>query len=305
MSGLTRRATRAVRPRAAAAASMRSISRSDSALKARIAGFDAEPELLVRLADAGEDDLRGRKPALEARPELASRNDVRPGAERGETPEDREARVGLGGVADEVRDRREGGVVTAGGLVDPGRAVDVERRPVLAGEVRERHAVARETRRFAARSPPRWRTIADALRRVPDNASGTRRCRCERVELDHGAAFRRGEEPSEIGHRREGIQLDFARRFSEPAAVRRPHRAFPLRDRESRPRSSPCKARLNRPATASPRSCVAGTRSENVRSICPSERQDADLAAMDRGHRDAVAGQKAVRSKRRDRARRV
>ena len=143
MSGLTRRATLARRPAARAAASeMRSISRSDSALKARrpastpariSSSVLPTPEKTIRSA--------GNPLSRQARsspPETTSA----PAPSCGEPLEDREARIGLGRVADEVRESGERGVEAPEGLFDLRPAVDVERRAVLAREIRERHAVA-------------------------------------------------------------------------------------------------------------------------------------------------------------------
>ena len=106
------------------------------------ARLDAGADLLVRLPDAGEDDPLGRESAFEAGAQLAARDDIRARAERGEAREDREAGVGLGGVADQVGESGKRGVEAPEGLRDFRPAVDVERRAVLAREIRERHAVA-------------------------------------------------------------------------------------------------------------------------------------------------------------------
>src|SRR5204862_5679343 len=107
-------------------------------------GRDAVRDLFVGLADSGEDDLLGRESAGESRAQLAAGDDVRAGAEIGEDLQDREARVRLGRVADQVRHRGKRRVEPAVVLFDQRTAVDVDRRPDGAGDLREENAVTRQ-----------------------------------------------------------------------------------------------------------------------------------------------------------------
>ncbi len=103
---------------------------------------DAGADLLVRLADAREDDPVRREPRLEAGAQLSSRHDVRSRAERREELQNREVRVGLRRVADQMRDHGERAVERVELLLDRRPAVNVDRRPLAARDLGETHAVA-------------------------------------------------------------------------------------------------------------------------------------------------------------------
>ena len=107
-------------------------------------GLQSKSDLRLRLADAGKDDpLRG-EPALQSGAQLAARDDVRAGAERGEDAQDREVRVRLRRVADEMGDGGERRVEPPEALLDRGAAVDIAGRAGARGDRIERHAVAEE-----------------------------------------------------------------------------------------------------------------------------------------------------------------
>ena len=154
MSGLTRRATRATLPPRRAIASIFSISRSDSALKARIPA--ATPAAISSsVLPTPEKTIRSAGiPHWSDRAQLAARDDVGARAEARKQRQDREVRVGLGGVADEVGDRGKRRVEAPEVLLDQRPAVDVEGSAELPRRVLERHAVAEELRRLVARIPP-------------------------------------------------------------------------------------------------------------------------------------------------------
>src|SRR5262249_38218219 len=105
-----------------------------------------ELDLLVGLADAGEDDPVRRDSRLHRSAQLVAGDDVDARAERGERLDDREVPVGLHRVADEVRRtlRTERGVEAAEALLDQRAAVDVDGRADLARDPRERQPVAAE-----------------------------------------------------------------------------------------------------------------------------------------------------------------
>ena len=110
--------------------------------------LDAEVDRLrqlgVCLADAGEDDLGRDEAGAQRDVDLAAgiRVDLAPQGTK--EAHDGERRVGLEGVVQRVRVRREGLVrgAVAGG--DRRGAVDVERRAVGGGGISERYAVAHE-----------------------------------------------------------------------------------------------------------------------------------------------------------------
>ena len=106
MSGLTRTATRALTPRAAAIASMRSISPSDSALMLRSPRPMARSSSASRLADAGEDDLRRREAGAQRDVDLADRVRVGGCAEAAQQARDPQRRVGLERVVERGADSR-------------------------------------------------------------------------------------------------------------------------------------------------------------------------------------------------------
>jgi hypothetical protein len=98
----------------------------------------------VGLRHAGEDDLRGDEAGAQRDVDLPARVGVDAAAEAAQQAHQRERRVGFQGVVDGVRVVAERGVdgAIAGG--DGRRAIDVERRPVDAGDLGERNAVTFE-----------------------------------------------------------------------------------------------------------------------------------------------------------------
>ena len=144
MSGLTRMATRA---RVWRARAMR-VDALELAFRLGVDRLDAEVDRLrqlgVRLADAGEDDLRRDEAGAQRDVDLAAGIRVDLAAQAAQQAHDRQRRVGLERVVHRVRVRREGLVrgAVAGG--DRRGAVDVERRAVGGGDVGERYAVADE-----------------------------------------------------------------------------------------------------------------------------------------------------------------
>ena len=144
MSGLTRSETRATAPRAAAAAPIRAISSSLSAFHSPIPCSSPRAISASVLPTPAKTMRSGREPGAPRGEQLAARDDVGPRPERGEQAQDRPVAVGLHRVADPRPGRREGRLVGPEGRLDPGAAVDVERRPVLARRVLERHPVAPE-----------------------------------------------------------------------------------------------------------------------------------------------------------------
>ena len=77
------------------------------AFRFRVDGLDAEVDRLRqlrgRLADAGEDDLRGNEAGAQRDVDLAAGVGVRAGAKRAQQPRDRERRVRLERVVQRVR----------------------------------------------------------------------------------------------------------------------------------------------------------------------------------------------------------
>ena len=105
------------------------------------AGGQREIHLGGRLADAGEQDLRGRDAGGERAAQLALRNDVGAGAELGQRADHRLVGVGLHGVADE---RVEIGEGLAEDAVVAGKRrgrVAVEGRADGGGDRRDRHVL--------------------------------------------------------------------------------------------------------------------------------------------------------------------
>ena len=146
MSGLTRSATRARRPAARAAASIRSISPADSALIERRSSPTARASSAARLADAGEDDLAGGEAGPERGVDLAARVRVGQAAQAAEQAHEGEVGVRLERVVQRVRHVGERGVERGDPLADRVGAVDVEGR-ARAAPPRRRAA----SRRTAAR----------------------------------------------------------------------------------------------------------------------------------------------------------
>ena len=128
MSGLTRSATRATRPCAPR-------DRGDAIELAGGFGVDGADasrdrvlELVARLADAGEDDVRRREARALRDRDLAAGVRIGAAAERAQQAYDRQRRVRLQRVMDRVRVRCERVVDGAIRFADRARAVDVGRR---------------------------------------------------------------------------------------------------------------------------------------------------------------------------------
>ena len=103
---------------------------------------DRVVELVARLADAGEDDLRRLEAGPQGRLDLAPRVRVGAGAEVPEQAQDGERGVRLEGVVNGVGVSRERRVEGGARAPDEARAVDVDGRPGPAGDLRHRNAVA-------------------------------------------------------------------------------------------------------------------------------------------------------------------
>ena len=103
---------------------------------------DGALELRIRLADAGEDDLRRREAGAQRDVDLADRVRVGGRAEAAQQARDAQRRVGLERVMQSVRISAEGLLhfAVAGG--DRAGVVDVERSAEACGELCERQAVA-------------------------------------------------------------------------------------------------------------------------------------------------------------------
>ena len=144
MSGLTRIATRARVCRVA----RDGVDALELARRLGVDGLDAEVDRLrqlgVRLADAGEDDLRRDEAGAQRDVDLAAGVGVGAAAEAAQQARDRQRRVGLERVVQRVRVRRERLVDGAVARGDGRGAVDVERRAVGGGE---RRRAARRRRR--------------------------------------------------------------------------------------------------------------------------------------------------------------
>ena len=136
------------RGRASAAAAAQRVDALDLAFRLRVDACVTPRSMAcassaVGLADAGEDDLRGMKPARSATsispPEFASA----PAAERRAAAARSPASSSPSARSGARADSRERLVDRAVAVGDGRGAVDVERRAVSGGEVGERHAVAR------------------------------------------------------------------------------------------------------------------------------------------------------------------
>ena len=132
MSGFTRRETRAVRPRAAAAAPMPPISSSLSALHSPIPCSRPSAISASLLPTPAKTIRSGGKPARSAASSSPPETMSAPAPSAGEQAQDGAVAVGLHRVADPVRHRREGPLVGRKAASICRAAVDVERRPELA-----------------------------------------------------------------------------------------------------------------------------------------------------------------------------
>ena len=138
MSGLTRRATRAVVPRRRAA--------HELARRFGVDRLDPQPDRPVDLRrglpHAREDDVPGGEAGPQGHLYLAAGVGVHEAAGGPDDLDHREVGVGLERVVHGVRPRPEGGPETTHALADDGRAVDVDRRADLRRHRGQRHAVA-------------------------------------------------------------------------------------------------------------------------------------------------------------------
>ena len=107
-------------------------------------GLERLPQLVARLAHAGEDDRAGREARAQGAEELATRHDVGAGAGPRERCEHAEIRVGLDRVADEVGDLGEGGVVSPVILQQRRLRVHVGGRAHIGGQGAKRNLLAAE-----------------------------------------------------------------------------------------------------------------------------------------------------------------
>jgi hypothetical protein len=103
-------------------------------------GLDRRAELAGRLPHSAEHHTLGRKPRRQGTPELARRHDVGASAEIPEHPEDSEIAVGLYGVTDAVRHRRQRRVEHGVARADRLGVVHVDRRANGIRDGGERHA---------------------------------------------------------------------------------------------------------------------------------------------------------------------
>src|SRR5439155_23059372 len=108
-------------------------------------GLHGRPDLVLALADAGEDDLARGDNRLEAFGELAARDDV--GAEPlgRDDPEDCERVVGLDRVTRQVGDARERLFERPNAFTEAVEVVRVERRPDLGCDRRELVQISAQT----------------------------------------------------------------------------------------------------------------------------------------------------------------
>ena len=110
---------------------------------------DGAFELLGRLADAGEDDLRRLESGAPRDFDLPDRVGVDGAAELAQQARDRERRVRLQRVMQRVRIAGERLVDLAVAIAERARAVDVERRPFGGGDGGQRDAVADQVVRIS------------------------------------------------------------------------------------------------------------------------------------------------------------
>src|SRR5260221_2861697 len=108
------------------------------------ARFQRRAHLGPRLADAGEDHFRGRPARGQHARELASRDDVEPGAQAPQHVEHREVRVGLHRVADEMLHAGEALVELAERVLDRRARIHVAGRAEAPRHLFQRHAFESE-----------------------------------------------------------------------------------------------------------------------------------------------------------------
>ena len=131
-----------MRPSRVPIASSRASSPADSTLIALTPSATARFQLLGRLADAGEDDLRRREAGLARDLDFPDRVGVDRAAELAQQPRDRQRRVRLERVVQRVRIAAERPVDRLVALAERRGAVDVERRAFGGRDGGQRHAVA-------------------------------------------------------------------------------------------------------------------------------------------------------------------
>jgi hypothetical protein len=155
--GFTRRATRGDGPERRAQASIFSISRSDSALRARMPASTPAPISASVLPTPEKTTRSAGMPLSSAARSSPAGDDVGAAAELGHEAQEGEGGICLGRVADEVGDGLEGRVEAAKALFDDGAAVDIERRAIGVGELGEGDAVTAELTAGVAREAARHR----------------------------------------------------------------------------------------------------------------------------------------------------
>jgi hypothetical protein len=144
MSGLTRTATRATTPCAAA------IRRDAIELAGRLdvdgpdTCRDRGVELSAGLSDAGEHGIRRLEAGAQRHLQFAHRNSRRPCSRAAQQAQDGERRVGLEGVVHGVRIAGERVIDRRVRVADGARAVDVDGRAGVLGDRSKAHAVAGE-----------------------------------------------------------------------------------------------------------------------------------------------------------------
>src|SRR5262249_19969757 len=103
------------------------------------AGMERLADLGRALAHSGENNASGIAACSEHPRKLAPRNDIEAAAETGEQAQDGEIRVGLGRVADEMRDIAEGPIERSKCIVQRSPRIYVARCAKPLGYGRERH----------------------------------------------------------------------------------------------------------------------------------------------------------------------
>ena len=96
------------------------------------------------LAHTGENYFRGVAPGLQDTIEFAARDDIESGAGFGEQLEDRAIGVRLGGVTDQVIERRERRAESAIMIEERARAIDIKGRAEFFGRGPERDVFAKQ-----------------------------------------------------------------------------------------------------------------------------------------------------------------
>ena len=104
-----------------------------------MSGLEGRLDLLRLLAHPGVDDFARVHPGLQGPVEFAPGDDVRPGAQPGEQPQNGQVGVGFHRKADDMGKVREGGVEDPEVMGQGGGAVKVKRGAHRCGDLAHRH----------------------------------------------------------------------------------------------------------------------------------------------------------------------